>query len=71
MKRSQLLFIGIVLVVLYLLMTKGREFFTEWPGVGVRAQPPFYRPAKESFVNKKCPDGTRSDGPCLLEFPTA
>jgi hypothetical protein len=24
---------------------------------------------KEGFVSKKCPDGTRSDGPCLMEFP--
>lgn len=26
------------------------------------------RKQKESFVNKQCPDGTRTDGPCLLEF---
>ncbi len=26
---------------------------------------------REGMVNKKCPDGTRSDGPCLLEFPTS
>lgn len=25
-------------------------------------------PSREGFVSKKCPDGTRSDGPCLLEF---
>jgi hypothetical protein len=24
--------------------------------------------SRETFVNKKCPDGTRTDGPCLLEF---
>jgi hypothetical protein len=24
--------------------------------------------SKETFVNKTCPDGTRSDGPCLMEF---
>jgi len=24
---------------------------------------------KEGFVSKSCPDGTRSDGPCLMEFP--
>lgn len=24
--------------------------------------------SKETFVNKKCPDGTRTDGPCLMEF---
>lgn len=24
--------------------------------------------SKETFVNKKCPDGTRTDGPCLLDF---
>ncbi len=46
-----------------------KETFKQWPGVGVRATPPIYDVAKESFVNKKCPDGTRSDGPCLLEFP--
>jgi hypothetical protein len=22
----------------------------------------------ENFVNKQCPDGTRSDGPCLMDF---
>ncbi len=47
-----------------------KETFTQWPGAGVRAKPPVYEVVKESFVNKKCPDGTRSDGPCLLEFPT-
>lgn len=45
-----------------------KESFTQWPGAGVRAKPPVYDVAKETFVNKKCPDGTRSDGPCLLEF---
>jgi hypothetical protein len=25
--------------------------------------------SRETFVSKKCPDGTRSDGPCLMEFP--
>ena len=24
---------------------------------------------REGMVNKTCPDGTRTDGPCLLEFP--
>jgi hypothetical protein len=24
--------------------------------------------ARETFVSKKCPDGTRTDGPCLMEF---
>lgn len=45
-----------------------KETFTQWPGVGVTATPPIYDVAKENFVNKKCPDGTRSDGPCLMEF---
>ena len=27
--------------------------------------------SREGMVNKTCPDGTRSDGPCLLEFPTS
>lgn len=48
-----------------------KETFAQWPGADVRAIPPFYRLAKESFVNKTCPDGTRTDGPCLLEFPMA
>jgi hypothetical protein len=43
------------------------ETFKNWPGVGYTAIPPEY---KEHFVNKKCPDGSRSDGPCLMEFPT-
>lgn len=41
--------------------------FHSWPGTGKKSVPPEY--GKEHFVNKKCPDGTRSDGPCLLEFP--
>jgi hypothetical protein len=44
-----------------------KETFKQWPGVGYTATPPEY---KEHFVNKKCPDGSRSDGPCLMEFPT-
>ncbi len=24
--------------------------------------------SKETFVNKRCPDGSRTDGPCLMEF---
>lgn len=24
--------------------------------------------SRETFVDKKCPDGTRTDGPCLMEF---
>jgi hypothetical protein len=46
-----------------------KETFTQWPGAGVRAKPPVYDVVKENFVSKKCPDGTRSDGPCLMEFP--
>jgi hypothetical protein len=42
-------------------------FFTKWPGSGVGSTPPIYG-EKENFVDKKCPDGTRSDGPCLMEF---
>ncbi len=45
-----------------------RESFTQWPGANVRAKPPVYDVVKEAFVSKKCPDGTRSDGPCLMEF---
>lgn len=76
---------GVFLVGIYFLLTLpqrtanraamnrklfGIESFTEWPGAGVRATPPLYAVAKESFVSKSCPDGTRSDGPCLLEFPS-
>jgi hypothetical protein len=25
--------------------------------------------SKEGFVSKSCPGGTRSDGPCLMDFP--
>ena len=45
-----------------------KETFAQWPGVGVRASPPIYEQVKETFVSKKCPDGTRTDGPCLMEF---
>lgn len=45
-----------------------KETFKQWPGPGVTATPPVYDVAKENFVSKKCPDGTRSDGPCLMEF---
>ena len=66
-----------ILFVLIMLYLRGqqtarwakKEGFSSWPGVGVRAQPPIYAAAKENFVSKKCPDGTRSDGPCLMEFP--
>lgn len=36
-----------------------------WPGAGKPAE---Y--GKEGFVNKRCPDGTRTDGPCLMDFPS-
>lgn len=41
-----------------------KETFGQWPGPGVRSTPPSY--SKESFTT--CPDGTRTDGPCLLQF---
>ena len=41
--------------------------FKSWPGVGKKSTPPDY--GKEKFVNKRCPDGSRTDGPCLMEFP--
>lgn len=44
-----------------------KETFKQWPGAGYTAIPPEY---KEHFVNKKCPDGTRTDSTCLMEFPT-
>ena len=42
-------------------------FFTKWPGVDFVSVPPVYGD-KENFVSKQCPDGSRSDGPCLMEF---
>lgn len=44
-----------------------KETFSQWPGIGFPSIPPVYG-EKETFVSKKCPDGTRSDGPCLMEF---
>ena len=41
--------------------------FESWPGAGKKSTPPDY--GKETFVNKRCPDGSRTDGPCLMEFP--
>jgi hypothetical protein len=41
--------------------------FESWPGVGKKSMPPDY--GKETFVNRKCPDGSRTDGPCLMDFP--
>lgn len=40
--------------------------FHFWPGAGKTSTPPEY--GKETFVVKQCPDGTRSDGPCLMQF---
>lgn len=37
-----------------------------WPGAGKTSIPAEY--GKEKFVSKRCPDGTRTDGPCLMEF---
>jgi hypothetical protein len=47
--------------------TFSHETFKEWPGTGVKSTPPEYG-GKERFVDKQCPDGTRTDGPCLMEF---
>jgi len=41
--------------------------FKSWPGKDKPSAPPDY--GKEKFVNRKCPDGSRTDGPCLMEFP--
>ena len=42
-------------------------FFSAWPGADFVSTPPIYGD-KENFVSKQCPGGTRSDGPCLMEF---
>lgn len=49
-----------------------QEPFENWPGVGVASQPPNYG-SVEAFTmpcpqKKSCPGGTRTDGPCLMEF---
>jgi hypothetical protein len=62
MRKSTWIWIGVIVLVLLSM----RERFTQWPGAGFPSMPPFY--AKEPFVNKTCPDNTRSDGPCLMEF---
>jgi hypothetical protein len=41
--------------------------FHFWPGAGKASIPAEY--GKEKFVNRKCADGTRTDGPCLMDFP--
>ena len=50
-----------------------QEPFEDWPGVGVASEPPTYGKVKEGFempppARKSCPGGTRTDGPCLLQF---
>lgn len=50
-----------------------QEPFEDWPGVGVASEPPNYGKVKEGFempppARKSCPGGTRSDGPCLMQF---
>ena len=75
--------VGLILVVvLYLRLSKlgggcpGSQIYC--PGVGcVSGQDKCFPGArggpsavfsKEGFVSKQCPDKTRSDGPCLMEF---
>jgi len=50
-----------------------QEPFEDWPGVGVASNPPTYGAVKEGFEmpsakRTSCPGGTRSDGPCLMQF---
>lgn len=50
-----------------------QEPFTDWPGVGVASVPPKYGAVHEAFETpaksmSECPGGTRTDGPCLMEF---
>lgn len=53
-----------------------KEAFKSWPGVGFTSTPPEYGD-KEHFVasppgvKSKCRGGTRTDGPCLMDFPDA
>lgn len=57
-KLSTFYYMAVILVVIYLVATSGQRnaFWGQ-----------FFR---EGMVNKTCPDGTRTDGPCLLEFPS-
>lgn len=49
-----------------------KETFDQWPGAGVGSTPPEYGKHEgftaECPAKKRCPDGTRTDGPCLMEF---
>jgi len=50
-----------------------QEPFENWPGVGVASKPPNYGAVQEGFEmpppsRKECPGGTRTDGPCLMQF---
>lgn len=50
-----------------------QEPFDNWPGVGVASKPPTYGAVAEGFEmptakRTSCPGGTRTDGPCLLQF---
>jgi len=50
-----------------------QEPFENWPGVGVASKPPNYGAVQEGFempppARKECPGGTRTDGPCLMQF---
>ena len=62
-KLSTFYYMAVFLVVIYFLLTlpqrveKRNAFWNQLTG-------------REGMVNKTCPDGTRTDGPCLLEFPS-
>ena len=51
-----------------------KEGFKSWPGPGFTSTPPEYGD-REHFtasppgVKSKCAGGTRTDGPCLMDFP--
>ena len=53
-----------------------KEAFKSWPGVGFTSTPPDYGEvehfvASPPGVKDKCRGGTRTDGPCLMDFPDA
>lgn len=61
-KLSTFYYMAVILVVIYLVATLPQRIEKRNAFWGQ-----FFR---EGMVNKTCPDGTRTDGPCLLEFPS-
>jgi heme exporter protein D len=69
MKRSWSLFTFVAVgVIVYILVVRNIQSVaprTRMLQSFLNTSPVFSR---ETFVSKTCPDKTRSDGPCLMEF---